>query len=59
MMVVSFLFSLAEDPSAHFVGGFLSTHVGIDPSLHFAGVPEAVPVLQVPGALPSVHVGAF
>ena len=59
MMVVSFLFSLAEDPSAHLVGGNLSTHAGIDPSSHFGGVPVAVPVLQVPGAFPSVHVGAF
>lgn len=59
MMVVSFLFSLAEDPSAHLAGGFLSTHVGIVPSVHFGGVPVADPVAQVPGAFPSVHVGAF
>ena len=58
MIVVSFKASLAVVPSAHFVGGLVSAHVGIDPSEHLAGVPLAVPVLQVPAGLLSAHVGA-
>jgi hypothetical protein len=58
-MVVSLTDSLAEDPSAQVVGFLSSEHTGMDPSEHFGGVPEAVPVLHLLAPALSEHVGAL